>query len=91
LLAACSRVPKSTPELLHDIGYQSRTGNFKKSLSRLLSRRLLEMTNPEKPRARSQRYRITAKGLEFIKKEKTQLVKIEAGRNNPELPGKKRV
>lgn len=68
LLSACAQNPKNSPDLLLIIGYRSRTGNFKKALSRLLSQRLLEMTNPQKPRAKNQRYRITLRGREMLEK-----------------------
>jgi len=59
LLAACVQNPKSTPDLLQILGYKSRTGNFKKALSRLLSQSLLEITIPDKPNSRLQKYRLT--------------------------------
>ena len=70
LLAACARGPRSSLELLREIGYRSRTGNFKKTLARLLTRRLLEMTIPHKPRAKGQRYRLTRAGAEYLKRRK---------------------
>lgn len=66
LLAACAQNSKNTADLLQILGYRSRTGNFKKALSRILSRSLLEMTNPQKPRAKNQRYRITWQGQEML-------------------------
>lgn len=71
LLAACAQEPKSTPDLLKILGYRSRTGNYKKALSRLLSRGFLDMTNPEKPRAKNQRYRIASRGREMLNKYNT--------------------
>ncbi len=70
LLAACAQGPMSSPGLLQAAGYRSRTGNFKKALAWLLSEGLLEMTLPDKPRSRSQRYRLTAKGRRFLKTRK---------------------
>jgi ATP-dependent DNA helicase RecG len=67
LLSACVPAPRSTPELLQALGYASRTGNFKKALLRLLARHLLEMTSPQTPRAKHQRYRITPRGREALK------------------------
>ena len=72
LLSACVPAPRSTPELLQALGYASRTGNFKKALLRLLSRHLLEMTSPQTPRAKHQRYRITAKGRDILKTHKKE-------------------
>lgn len=50
---------KSTPELL---GYSSRTGNYKSALSNLLSGGYLEMTIPDSPRSKNQRYKSTLEG-----------------------------
>jgi ATP-dependent DNA helicase RecG len=68
LLAACAQNPKSSPDLQQTLGYKSRTGNFKKALSRLLSQALIEMTNPQKPRDKNQHYRITRRGREILNK-----------------------
>jgi ATP-dependent DNA helicase RecG len=70
LLSACSGQPKSTADLLKVLGYGMRTGNFKAALRRLSAHGLLEMTIPDKPRSRNQRYRITPLGLEVLKKSK---------------------
>ena len=66
MLAACAHAPRSTPELLQKLGHQSRTRSFKNALTRLLTRGLLEMTIPQKPRSKNQRYRITEEGLLLI-------------------------
>jgi ATP-dependent DNA helicase RecG len=63
ILTSCRKQPLSGSELLNEVGYSTRTGNFKKSLSKLLSRKLIEMTIPDKPTSSKQRYRITKKGL----------------------------
>ncbi|WP_156915759.1 AlbA family DNA-binding domain-containing protein [Desulfatirhabdium butyrativorans] len=68
IMTACAHSPQSTPDLLRMLGYKSRTGNFKRALSRLLAMGLLEMTNPQKPRARNQRYRSTHSGEEVLRK-----------------------
>ncbi|MBM4312153.1 MAG: AAA family ATPase [Deltaproteobacteria bacterium] len=68
ILAACARSSQSTPDLLKKLGYKTRTGNFKKALSRLLETGLLEMTNPQKHRAKNQRYLPTPKGRELLQK-----------------------
>jgi predicted HTH transcriptional regulator len=62
MLQACRQTPKTSPELVKAAGYTTRTGNVKRSLEKLLHAGLLEMTIPDKPRSRQQRYRITAKG-----------------------------
>jgi ATP-dependent DNA helicase RecG len=48
--------------LLAAAGYQRRTGNFKRSLEKLLTEKLLEQTLPDKPTSPKQRYRLTTKG-----------------------------
>jgi ATP-dependent DNA helicase RecG len=68
IMTACDQSPQSTPDLLRMLGYKSRTGNFKRALSRLLGIGLLEMTNPQKPRARNQRCRSTHLGEEVLRK-----------------------
>ncbi len=69
ILTACKVGPLSTPELLRYLGYRTRTGNFKKALGRLCDDiRLIEPTIPEKPRSKNQKYRLTVRGQEFLKK-----------------------
>ncbi len=62
LLKACSVSPQNGQKLLHAAGYSNRTGNFKRSMDRLLSVAYLEMTVPDKPTSRLQKYRLTDKG-----------------------------
>jgi ATP-dependent DNA helicase RecG len=45
---------KSTPDLLNILGYESRSGNFKKAMINLLDTRLLERTLPGTPRSKKQ-------------------------------------
>ncbi|GAB4232732.1 MAG: helix-turn-helix domain-containing protein [Deltaproteobacteria bacterium] len=70
ILSACATVPRSASDLLEALGYRSRTGNFKKALSKLIRRELLAMTIPEKPRAKAQRYRLTRAGTKVLEKTK---------------------
>ena len=71
ILAACKESPKSTPELLIILGYQSRTGNFKKAMARLCEQlNLLEPTLPDAVRSKNQRYRVTAKGHKQLNSER---------------------
>ena len=68
ILRACEMAPQGTTDLLKLLGYQSRTGNFKKALARLLDEsKLLEQTLPETPRSKRQKYRLTPKGREILK------------------------
>lgn len=62
LLEACATGDATSAELRRASGYASRTGTFRQRLDRLVQNSLLELTVPERPRSRSQRYRLTAKG-----------------------------
>ncbi len=66
ILQAC-KTAMSTPELLKILGYKSRTGNYKNALTSLLEAELIEMTIPESPRSKSQKYIISAKGIDLMK------------------------
>lgn len=70
ILAAFVGEPQRTPDLLRLMGYSTRTGNFKKALTRLLVLGRLEMTIPDKPRSSKQRYRTTALGRKALRKRK---------------------
>ena len=63
-----SIAPKSTQELLKLLGYRSRTGNYKAALYNLLSKNYIEMTIPERPRSKNQKYRLTQTGKHLIEK-----------------------
>ena len=65
ILRSC-RKAKSTQELLKMLGYKSRTGNYKTALANLLDSGLLEMTLPESPRSKSQKYRLSKNGLRLV-------------------------
>ena len=49
-------------DLLKMLGHKQRSGNFKKSIEKLLRGNLIERTIPDKPNRRLQKYRLTAKG-----------------------------
>ncbi|MDI9571043.1 MAG: hypothetical protein QM278_10055 [Pseudomonadota bacterium] len=66
ILHACSDAPQTTPELLALLGYESRTGNFKKALSRLMDLAYLEMTIPDRPRSKNQKYRLADAGRQVL-------------------------
>ena len=68
ILLACLDAPQNTPELLALLGYESRTGNFKKAVSRLMDLACLEMTIPDKPRSKKQKYRLTERGRKVLKR-----------------------
>ncbi|MEI6640280.1 MAG: transcriptional regulator [Chlorobium sp.] len=58
--------PKSTPQLLAQLGYPRRTRNFEAAIKGLLDFKLIEMTLPDKPRSKNQQYRLTEKGMHLI-------------------------
>ena len=62
LLKECTDEPQNTPNLLNTFGYKTRPGGFKVALNRLLALGFLEMTIPDKPRSKKQRYRTTPAG-----------------------------
>jgi len=70
MLVCCARSPIAGKSLLKDAGYVTRTGNFKRSLAKLIGRKFLEMTIPDKPNSRLQKYRITEKGTALLRRGK---------------------
>jgi len=66
ILDICSDQPRSTHDLLQALGYETRTGNFKRALARMLDVGSLEMTIPGKPRSKKQKYRLTAAGQALL-------------------------
>lgn len=69
VLDVCSKKPQATNDLLRALGYRTRTGNFKRAINHLLEIGYLKMTIPDKPRSKNQKYRLTQKGQDFLKKE----------------------
>ncbi len=61
--------PRSTLELLGHLGYKTRTRNYKTAIRKLLETLYVEMTIPDKPRSKNQKYRLTEKGRGRIEKE----------------------
>jgi len=72
MISACDEGPAGSNELLNAVGYKTRTGNFKNSLSRLLELGMIEMTIPDKPRSSKQRYRLTPKGRDALRRSSTE-------------------
>ena len=67
ILRACLNGPLSSKDLLQVLGYKSRTGNFKKAMSRLLDDlHLLEKTLPDATQSKHQQYRITDRGRNIM-------------------------
>ena len=66
ILRACSERAATRRELQVVAGYSRRTRNFEQRLERLLRENLLEMTVPDKPRSRWQKYRLSEKGQTVV-------------------------
>ncbi len=71
IMTACLASPQSSPELLTALGYAARTGNFKRGLKHLIDLNMLEMSMPESPRSKNQKYRLTEKGRAWLAKART--------------------
>ena len=67
ILSDLGKSEKSGKQLLELAGYKSRTGNFKRSLEKLLTNELIRMTNPENPKASNQKYVISEHGFRLLK------------------------
>ena len=66
ILSVLRKEQKSGQELLQATGYKSRTGNFKRSLEKLLSNEMIQMTIPENPKDRNQKYIISEHGSRLL-------------------------
>ena len=62
ILAACKDAPQNKQDLLTAAGLSNAYMNYKRHIVPLLELQLIEMTIPEKPTSRLQKYRLTAKG-----------------------------
>ncbi|MCB1144661.1 MAG: putative DNA binding domain-containing protein [Leptospiraceae bacterium] len=65
ILSACQS-KKSTPEILKVLGYGSRTRNYRTALGKLIDNGLVLMTQPDKPRSKSQQYFISEQGMKVL-------------------------
>jgi len=68
ILKACADKPKGTSEILSMLGYQSRTGSYKKAINNLIENiKALEYTIPDTPRSKHQKYYCTDRGHAIIR------------------------
>jgi ATP-dependent DNA helicase RecG len=68
ILTTC-KSKKSTPEILEVLGYSSRTRNYRTALGNLIDNGLILMSQPDKPRSKSQQYLISEKGMKILSKQ----------------------
>ena len=73
--------PRKSSEITEFLGMSRVYGNIARCLNALLDDKLIELTMPEKPRSRLQKYRITRKGR--------QVAKLLAGHHAPASSSKK--
>ena len=60
-------VPRNRKEIMSLLGLSSQTKNYDKYIAPLLNTNFLEMTLPDKPKSKNQKYVITERGIEFCK------------------------
>ena len=65
LLMFCEEV-RTIAEMLSYMSYSDRTKFRKKYIYPLLDAEVIQMTIPDKPNSRNQKYQLTAKGFELI-------------------------
>lgn len=66
ILEACLTSARSASDIRKSLGFTTRTGNFKKGMNRLIRMELLEVSIPQRPRSKHQKYRLTDKGRAFL-------------------------
>lgn len=58
--------PSAKAELAKALGHKSVSGELNKQIRRLLKLGLIEMTRPENPQSRLQKYRLTDQGRQML-------------------------
>lgn len=60
--------PLAKSEISKQLGQKQISGQLKKVLRELIEKEVLSFTQPDKPKNRLQKYRLTKKGQDFISK-----------------------
>lgn len=66
ILSQCEEKPLSSHEIADALNRQGKSGNLKRAISSLKSKRYLAFTIPEKPGSSNQKYKITRKGMKAL-------------------------
>ncbi len=66
ILKYCLR-PKKRKEIMTELGLSNSHATFGRYAGHLISKKLLELTVPDKPNSKNQQYRTTSKGEHFLK------------------------
>jgi glucose-6-phosphate isomerase len=81
ILAACAARPLSSKEIAEYLHRTGKSGNLKRAVVSLRTKKLLVYTIPDKPGSSNQRYRITRKGMrvleQYNKRNKTLLNRLQ--------------
>ena len=80
ILVFVAELPRKSSEITEFLGVSRVYGNIARCLNALMDDKLIELTIPEKPRSRLQKYRITRKGR--------QVAKLLAKSQTPPIPAK---
>ncbi len=67
VLQNLAQMPNGKSALAKQLGHKTVSGELTKQIKRLLKLELIEMTIPEKPSSRLQKYRLTNQGKALLK------------------------
>lgn len=70
ILLFCIPKPRSRAEIFNEIGMSNETRNFNNNIQPLMQKGLLNMTEPDKPRSRNQKY-VTSKAGKILSSKST--------------------